>query len=129
MRLAAASGLAKMRFGDGDALEPGTQQMPSKAPAGNGAAQNKVRGGLFGRLTPVNEQMHSKLTKGGYKHDANYETQSGSGRFGYYSNPASGHKVIVDEQGNVQDQIPPKPNKGAGGGGQQRMQFNKDNKN
>jgi hypothetical protein len=60
-------------------------------------------------LTPVNDEKHSQLLQSGYKHTANYEPTSGTGRFGYYENPTSGHKLILDQMGNLQDQPPEKP--------------------
>ena len=77
--------------------------------------------GAFGRLIPVNQQMHDKLTKSGYKHDANYLTNSGQGNFGYYSHPVSGHKITVDQMGNVQNYEEPKPAKGSSSGGGQAL--------
>ena len=95
------------------------EQEQEAAPNPNDA---KVRG-KFGRLTPVNEEMHAKLTKSGYKHDSNFETNNGQGRFGYYSHPVSGHRITVDEQGNIQEQQQPMQQKGQGqrgNAGQQR---------
>jgi hypothetical protein len=120
MQLWAAAKLTSMRF-EGDGLEQEQEKLEPKEPESSGP---KMRGN-FGRLTPVHEATHKKLTQGGYKHLANYETQNGQGRFGYYENPASGHKVIVDDRGGVQDQSHMQQQGGGKkfGGGNRGMNF------
>lgn len=75
-------------------------------------------------LTPVHPRVHQHLVKSGYKWKANYEpvvhpdrspkaTRSDvkppAGRFGYYEHPVSGHKITIDEMGNIQPVEEPKP--------------------
>ena len=116
-RIDAAVAMTQMKTPDqADKLEqnqsPGGQGQDEKDPA---------RGGLFGRLHPVNQAMHQKLTKSGYKHTGNFLTNNGQGNFGYYQHPVTDHQVTIDDAGNVQDyqQQPQKGGQrgGAGGGG------------
>jgi hypothetical protein len=116
MKLEAAVAMTQMKTPDrADKLE---QNSP-----GGGQGQDEkdpARGGLFGRLHPVNQAMHAKLTKSGYKHTGNYLSNNGQGNFGYYQHPVTGHQVTVDDAGNVQEQMPVKQTGGQGGSGGQR---------
>jgi hypothetical protein len=114
-RIDAAVAMTQMKTPEqGDKLE---QTSP-----GGGQGQDEkdpARGGLFGRLHPVNQAMHQKLTKSGYRHSGNYLSNNGQGNFGYYQHPVTGHQVTIDDSGNVQEQMPMgKQGGGQGGGGQ-----------
>jgi hypothetical protein len=73
-------------------------------------------------LPPVHKDTHAKLTKAGYAHTANFEPQGGQGRFGYYTHGVTGHKVTVDDHGNIANQEEEQMQQRGGGGGGARTQ-------
>jgi hypothetical protein len=109
MRLEAAVALNK------PAAAPAQMQGPEQDPMANMPKAGQPTNAAP-KLTPVNTKMHNQLTNSGYKWTANYEPKSGQGRFGYYQHPVSGHQIVVDQMGSMQEQQQPAAPRGGGGG-------------